>query len=633
MILDFKMEKKKPFILNILKYFLRYKNRFIIGTLFALIASLTNLISLSSFVPIFNAMSSEKKIQVVEIGTEEKKIYEKFIQNQELEFYQKLYVYWIKIKLKINQYFEPYDNKEIVYRIILFISPIYLLKIISITLSVFFLGTMSFYATRDIRNDLCERINQFEISFFEKERTGFILSRVVNDVHLISKSISVEFQEAIVNIFYIITHIIVLLLISWKMLFFILFGVPILMAPVNRFALKVKKAARNQQERLSDLLAHLQEVISGIRVIRAFAMEKFEEMRFNLINEKLYKDTFKGHYYHQVGPAISEIVITFIVIVFLIGGAYEITKGEITKGHFFAFFFILIFIMRPIIQLSVIINIIGIISLAAERISEIFNQPIVKPDHQGSIFFDEFKNSIRFKNVFFKYNESEIEVLKNINITIRKNEFIALVGESGSGKSTLIDLLLGFYKPTTGEIYIDDIPLNKYNIYSVRKKIGIVPQNVFLFNATIRDNITMFDSKISEERLIEVAKLSYSYDFIKELPKGFDTEIGERGVMLSGGQKQRIAIARALIHNPEILILDEATSALDNESEKLLEQAIHSIIKNKTVIMIAHRLRTIYKAQKIYVIQNGKIVERGNHQELLAKNGIYKKLYELQFSE
>ncbi len=627
------MNSKKPYIFHLLKYFLKYKYRLILGTFFALIASLSNLISLSSFVPIFNALGSEKKIKVLEIGTEENKIYKKAKENTNLEFYEKLYFHWVNIKIKINEYFEPYDNKEIVYRIILFIIPIYLIKILSITLSIFFLGTMSFYATKDIREDLYNQLNQFDISFFEKERTGFLVSRIINDVHLISKTLSVEIQEGIVNIFYIVTHLFVLFMISWKMLFFILFGVPILMTPVNRFALKVKKAARNQQERLADLLSHLQEVISGVRVIRAFAMETFEETRFNLINEKLYKDTFKGHFYHQVGPAISEIVITLIFIVFLIWGGYEITKGEITKGHFFAFFFILLFIMRPIIQVSVIINVLSIVGLAAERISEILHKPEKKKLNEGKIIFKTLNDSIHFKNVYFSYKESKKDyVLNNIDIKIKKNQMIALVGESGSGKSTLIDLLLGFYKPTKGKIIIDSINLDDYQIDSIRKKIGVVPQNVFLFNATIRENITLFDSSIPEEKIIEVCKLSYAYDFIKLLPNGFDTEIGERGIMLSGGQKQRIAIARALIHDPDILIFDEATSALDNESEKILEKAIQSVIKNKTVIMIAHRLRTIYKAEMIYVIQNGKIVEKGTHQELLARGKVYKKLYELQFS-
>ncbi|MFN3604482.1 MAG: ABC transporter ATP-binding protein [Leptonema sp. (in: bacteria)] len=628
------MNPKKPYFLQLLQYFIKYKYRLVLGVFFALIASLCNLISLTSFVPIFNAISSEKKIQVIEIGKEEREIYEQYKNNQSFEFYKKLLYYWVKTKIQINQYFEPYNNKEITYKIILIVIPLFFLKILSLTLSIYFLGTTSFYTTRDIRNDLYEKLNQFDISFFEKERTGFILSRVVNDVHLISKTLSVELQEAIVNIFYIVTHLLVLFLISWKMLIFIFIGVPILMAPVNKFALKVKKAARNQQERLSDLFSHLQEIISGVRVIRAFAMEKFEEMRFNLINEKLYKDTFKGHYYHQVGPAISEIVITFIFIVFLTWGAYQITKGEITKGHFFAFFFILLFIMRPIIQISVIINILSILGLASERISEILNRSIEAINTKGNLEFKSLTDSILFKNVYFRYNQSKKQdyVLKNINIKIKKNQIIALVGESGSGKSTLIDLLLGFYKPIKGKILLDNIDLKEYNLFSIRKKIGIVPQNVFLFNATVKENITLFDTSIPEERIIEVCKLSYAYEFIKELPNGLNTEIGERGIMLSGGQKQRIAIARALIRDPEILIFDEATSALDNESEKILEKAIYSVIKNKTVIMIAHRLRTIYKAEMIYVIQKGKIIEKGSHQELLQKGKVYKKLYELQFS-
>ncbi len=632
-----KSENKKLGILILKPYFFHYKYRIFLGIIFAILASITNLISLTSFVPIFNAIGSEKKIQVVEIGPEEKSLYQKYLEHHPLETYEKIYINFIKLKIKINEYFEPYDNKQTIYKIILIIIPIYFLKIVSLTLSIFFIGTSGYYATRDLRNDLYKKLNRLNLSFFEQERSGYIMSRVVNDIHLISRTIAVEFQEFIVNIFYIVTHLALLAFISWKMLLFMLIGVPILMIPVNNFALKVKKAAKNQQERLSDLLSHLQEIISGIRVIRAFSMEEFEQMRFNLINERLYKDTFKGHYYHQVGPSITELVVTFIVLIFLTWGAYEITEGKLTKGHFFAFFFILMFTIRPIIQTSVMMNLFGIVSAASERIMEILSNtnefqlnPKAKP-------FKGLKNSIVYKNVYFyypsKFRETPAEyVLKNINIKIEKNQFIALVGESGAGKSTIVDLLMRFYDPVMGEIFIDDVNIKEYDIFQLRKKIGIVSQNVFLFNASLKDNITLFDESISEDKIIEVCKLAYAYDFIETLPEGLNTIVGERGVMLSGGQRQRIAIARALIHDPEILILDEATSALDNESEKMVELAIESAIKDKTVIMIAHRLRTIYKADKIYVIQKGEIVEEGTHQELLEKKGVYKKLYDLQFS-
>ncbi|GIX42848.1 MAG: ABC transporter permease [Leptospiraceae bacterium] len=628
------MKNKKPAILRLKQYILKYKIRILLGIFFALIASLSNLFSLTSFVPIFNAIGSDKKIKVIEIGPEEKKIYEKFKKNLELESYEKLYVKWVEIKIKINQYFEPYDNKQTVYKIILFIIPVYLLKMLSLTASIFFLGTAGFYATRDLRNDLYEKLNRLNLSFFEQERTGYIMSRVVNDVHLISRSISVEFQEAIVNFFYIITHLALLIFISWKMLIIVLIGVPILMTPVNKFALKVKKAAKNQQERLADLLTHLQEIISGIRVIRAFSMEDFEEMRFNLINEKLYKDTFKGHYYHQVGPAITELVVTVVVLLFLSWGAYEITQGELTKGHFFTFFFTLMFIMRPLIQTSVMLNLLGIVGAASERIFEIFDNNNEFQLPENPITFKGLKKSIQYNHVYFTYptKQKGDYVLNDINIEIKKNQVIALVGESGGGKSTIVDLLMRFYDPIKGEILIDDIDLRQYNIFDIRKKIGIVSQNVFLFNATIKENITLFDDTKTDEEIINVCKLAYAHDFIEKLPHGYNTLVGERGVMLSGGQRQRIAIARALIHNPEIIIFDEATSALDNESEKMVEKAIESAIKDKTVIMIAHRFRTIYKADKIYVIEKGTILEEGTHQELIEKNGYYKKLYELQFS-
>ncbi|MCS7206272.1 MAG: ABC transporter ATP-binding protein/permease [Leptospiraceae bacterium] len=615
----------------IFKFLWRYKFRFLLGMIFALIAAFANLFSLSSFVPIFNTLDSEKPVQVIEIGPEERKIYEKSQQQASLKIYERLYSYWVELKLTINSYFEGKTNKEIIFTIILFILPVYVLKIFSLILSTFLFGTGGFYAMRDLRNLVMDKLNCLNVSYYEQERMGYILSRVVNDIHLISRTIAVEFQEMVVNFFYIITHVALLILISWKMFFFIVIGIPILMIPINKFAVKVKKAAKSQQERLADLLSHINEVISGIRVIRAFSMEKFEEMRFNLINEKLYKDNYRGHFYHQVGPAISEMVITLIVLSFLIWGAYEIVQDNITKGHFFAFFFTLLFVMRPVIQISVVVNVMGILDAAAERIREIIDSKDEFEVSQTNIPFEGLKEGIEFREVSFRYPQRDNFALKNINLKIPKNQVVALVGESGSGKSTLIDLLFRFYEPTKGDILVDQRNLKDYEIASWRRKIGIVPQNVFLFHATILENITLFRTDIPFEKVIKACKIAHIHDFIETLPQGYHTLVGERGVMLSGGQRQRIAIARALVVDPEILILDEATSALDNENEKLIQMALEDAIKEKTVIIVAHRLRTVYKADIIYVLQEGSIVEVGNHQELLQKNGVYRNLYELQF--
>ncbi|MCB1317220.1 MAG: ABC transporter ATP-binding protein, partial [Leptospiraceae bacterium] len=499
---------------------------------------------------------------------------------------------------------------------------------------IYTIGTAGLRAVRDIRMQLYRKMNRLGLDYFQKERTGMIMSRVINDVEIVGRTLSVEFTEALTNIFYILTHLAFLIYLDWQLLLITLIIVPVLLSPVSNFATRIRRAYTNQQERLADLSGHIQELISGIRVIRAFSMESFEKGRFREINERLYQNTFKGHYYHQVGPALTDLVAAVVIAGFLIWGGFRISTGGVENmGEFLAFFFVLIFIMRPIKQVSVMLNLLSAASAAAARVFYLNDQAdgvVSKPD---AIALTGFRDRIEFDRVCYRYEGAERDALTDISFEVRQGQTISLVGASGAGKTTLMDLLPRFDDPTSGAIRIDGVDLRDLQLASLRTSIGVVSQEVFLFNASVYENIAYGRNDVPLDRVIEIARAANADEFIQQLPGGYDAQIGERGVMLSGGQRQRLAIARALLMDPPILIFDEATSNLDNESELQVQQAIDRLLKGRTVFMIAHRLSTVFRSDVILVMDQGAIVERGTHKELLENGRIYRKLYDMQFSE
>ncbi|MBX7057023.1 MAG: ABC transporter ATP-binding protein/permease [Leptospirales bacterium] len=624
---------RRRIIRRLFHYLARRRLRLLGGAALALIVSLANLFSLTAFVPIFNAMGGETETSLFELGAAERANHQLWLEGRAAANFEIARAHITDIKVRINQYFAGKSARDTIITLCLMVFPVHLLKVLCITAAIYLSGTAGLLAVRDLRLELYGNLTRVGMETFGQERTGILMSRVVNDVELIGKSLSVEFNEAMIDIFYVITHLALLAYIDWQLLLITLIGVPILTAPVSRFAARIRRAARGQQERLAELGGHIQEVISGIRVIRAFSMEEFERSRFRQINEKLYENTFRGHYYHQVGPALTEITATLVVTGFLAWGAWKIELGALNKGQFMAFFITLIFLMGPIKQLSVLTNLLAGAVVAANRVFDMLDAQSGVSEASQPRPFSGVQDCIEFRNVGFRYPGAERAAIQNISFRTPRGAAIALAGASGAGKSTMMDLLPRFYDPGEGQILIDGVDLREYELRSLRTGIGLVSQDVFLFHATIRENIAYGHPDASLEQIQAAAQAANADEFIQRLPQGYDTPIGERGVMLSGGQRQRLAIARALIQDPPILVLDEATSNLDNESERLVQQAIERLEQGRTTFIVAHRLSTIFRCDEILVLDQGRIVQRGRHEQLLAADGPYRRLYEMQFAE
>lgn len=553
--------------------------------------------------------------------------------ESDLSLWKQIKLKLTEIKFSVNKAFSRINAIEMLKYTAMAVVPVYFLKLLAAIGTVYFIASTGLLVVRDMRAELYNKITTLPVSYYIREKTGILMSRIINDVTVVSDSISNDLRVTINNFFIILTHSFILMMISFELLAITLIGVPLVLWPVSFVAKKVKNLTTGEQTHLAELNGHLQEVISGIRVIRAFSMEDYESGRFSKINDNLFLKTFKYRFNHTLGPAIVEFTTTLIVVGLLIYGGARIVEGDITAGSFFLFLFTLMIMLSPIKQIAGWVNNVNRTAAAGDRIQEIMNmQPeIIEADSPVQI--KQLQREIKFENVCFQYPDKEEKVLQNINLTAPCGTTTALVGHSGAGKSTMVDLIPRFYDPVEGRITYDGIDIREVAVKDLRSRIGIVTQDVFLFNGTIRDNIAYGRSDIPFSKIKDAAASAFAEEFISQLPEGYDTVIGERGLMLSGGQRQRLSIARALLKNPEILILDEATSALDTESERLVQRALETLMKDRTTFVIAHRLSTVFAADNIVVLDAGRIAETGTHSELLNKNGIYRKLYNMQFNE
>ncbi|HSZ72493.1 MAG TPA: ABC transporter ATP-binding protein [Cytophagaceae bacterium] len=480
---------------------------------------------------------------------------------------------------------------------------------------------------QNIRRDLYYKITNLHIGFFSNERKGDLMSRVTNDVYEIEYSIigtlTVLFRDPITVIIYFT----VLFMLDWKLTLYTLIILPASGFLISLISKKLKKESDAGQVTLANILNVTEETISGLRIIKAFNGEKFIRKKFDQENDG-YADLIRSmSNKRELSSPLSEFMGVCLVGVILWIGGNMVFTGELEPSEFFFFIISFYQILVPVKGIAGSMTNIQRGISAGERIFRILDAPNEIIDKPNATDIKAFNQHIAFKNVSFAYGDTAI--LKNINIEITKGKTIALIGPSGGGKSTLADLIPRFYDVVDGEITLDGLNIKDISLHSLRNQIGVVSQESILFNDTIYNNIAFSTEDVTEEKVIQAAKIANAHEFILQTENGYHTNIGDRGMKLSGGQRQRISIARAILKNPPILILDEATSALDNESERLVQDALNQLMKNRTSLVIAHRLSTIQNADEILVLEKGSIIEQGNHQELMAKKGLYNKLYNL----
>ena len=482
---------------------------------------------------------------------------------------------------------------------------------------------------RDIRNQLYQKINALSLGFFSEERKGDIIARMSGDVQEIENSIMASLDMLFKNPILIISYFIALIVTSWQLTLFTIIFVPIFGWFMGFVGRKLKAQSIEAQGLWSDTMSQVEETLGGLRIIKAFCAEKLMNERFDKVNSNYRKNVMRVNIRQQLAHPMSEFLGTVMIIIVLwVGGMLVLNNHTLTGPKFIYYLVMLYSIINPLKEFSKAGYNIPKGLASMERVDKILKAEISIKEKSNPHPIMAFEHEIEFRNVSFKYDQQW--VLKDINLVIPKGKMIALVGQSGSGKSTLVDLIPRYYDVQKGEVLIDGINVKDLGIHDLRQLIGNVNQEAILFNDTFYNNITFGVDNTSREDVEHAARIANAYDFIMESEHGFDTNIGDRGGRLSGGQRQRISIARAILKNPPILILDEATSALDTESERLVQDALYKLMKTRTTVAIAHRLSTIKNADEIYVLHEGRIVEQGTHDDLILKDGYYKKLHDMQ---
>ena len=525
------------------------------------------------------------------------------------------------------------QNKEMFLWIIGGIFVATVIKVVSSYYSEITSNFVTETIKREIKIDIFSHLEKLPISYFKKNKLGDTLSKLTNDTTSLGRIGFIIFDM--------FKELLTVLILTGRMfqVDYILALVSLILLPliirvVRKYTKKIRKYGRERQDTTGKVTAFTQETLSGIFVIKAFNNTDFVIDKYKDLTKEEFEQAYKTTKIKAKVSPINEVITTFMVLLVVLYGGYQIlVTKKITSGDLISFVTALGLMHQPLKRLISKNNDLQDSLPSADRVVEIFDEKVETDVFGEAIEFDEKIQDIKFENVNYKYEDSNEYVLKNINLDVKAGEIVAFVGKSGSGKTTLVNLLARFFNTDEGTVKVNGVNIKNIPLKIYRNKFAIVPQETFLFGGTIKENIS-FGKEVTDEEIISAAKMANAYNFIQEdLPNKFETEVGERGALLSGGQKQRIAIARALIKNPEIMILDEATSALDSESEKLVQEALDSLMEGRTTFVIAHRLSTIVRADKIVVMENGEIKEMGTHSELIAMNGIYKNLYDIQFNE
>jgi subfamily B ATP-binding cassette protein MsbA len=518
----------------------------------------------------------------------------------------------------------------------LFIMPVLIVGLFLLK-GIFYYGQaylMSFVGQRivaDMREKLYHHLQYLSLSFFTKTPTGILISRLTNDVSLIQGAVSSALTSILRDSFTILALTGVVFYRDWKLACIASIILPLAAIPIVKFGQKLRKFSLKGQIRMGFITSLLQETISGNRIVKAFTMEDYEHRRFAAENDRFFKIAMKRQKIRALSSPVVELLGGVGIAGIVLIGGYAVIKGSSTPGTFGSFLTALALLYKPFKSLSSVNDVIQGGLAAGSRVFELLDTTPDIRDAEGAVSLDGISHGVKFERVSFKY-EDEM-VLNDIDLDVKEGEVVALVGMSGAGKTTLVNLIPRFYDVDKGRITVDGKDIRTVTVKSLREHIGIVTQQTILFNDTVRNNIAYGDISRSEDEIVEAAKAANAHQFIQKLSLGYDTVIGEQGVKLSGGERQRISIARALLKNAPILILDEATSSLDSESELQVQVALERLMASRTVFLIAHRLSTIRNAHRIVVIDSGRIVEEGTHEELLAMNRTYKRLYRMQFRD
>jgi subfamily B ATP-binding cassette protein MsbA len=539
-----------------------------------------------------------------------------------------LYVPWI-IKGVIDDVLTAKDM-EMLNWIAVGIIVVFLLR------GIFFYGQtylMAFVGQRviiDIREALYRHLQRLSLTYFESRRTGTIMSYITNDVAALQTALVESVVELFTESVVLVGSIAAMFALHWKLSLLTFITMPLVFQAINIFGRKLRQAGRVMQERAADITSVLQETVLAVRVIKSFVREDYEIERFGRENYNNFRAQMKTSQLMATLTPLIEFLAAIGVTVIIWYGGREVIVGNLTSGALIAFLIYVVNLSNPIKRLSRVYGAIQRALAAAQRVFDVLDTEPDIQDVPGAGELPHIKGEVAFDNVTFEYKPGE-PALIDISLTARPGQMVAIVGPSGAGKTTIANLIPRFYDPTAGHIAIDGIDIKTVTLASLREQIGIVPQETMLFNGTVHENILYGDLGASQEAVVAAARAANADNFIREMPLGYETQIGERGTKLSGGQRQRIAIARAILKNPRVLILDEATSALDTESEALVQEALDKLMVGRTSFVIAHRLSTVQRADVILVMEKGRIVEQGSHAQLIKSGGLYSKLYQVQF--
>jgi subfamily B ATP-binding cassette protein MsbA len=531
----------------------------------------------------------------------------------------------------VGSFLDPSDRMGSLRNVLILIMAAVIAKNLLIWLSSQLGASLQEYVTRDLRNALYRHLQRLPLPFFTRTRTGQLLARVLNDTQqtkaVITESVTRSLQSAAM----VVTSIVALFLISWRLALLTLVVAPLLIGLLQPVLRSLRRGHRKLSGQFGEMTAVVQEAVSGIRLVKSFGGEEYEYGRFRQASDRYARGMMRVTRLAQLAIPITETVGTGVAVIVLWFGAREVlVTGTIDATTLIAFLALTLRILQPLKQLSQVPTVAAQSMAAAERVFEVLDAESEYDRDRGTRQVTDLNSNLEFDRVTFAYEQTP--VLDTVSFVAKRGDVVAVVGASGAGKTTLVDLIPRFHEPTRGSIRIDGVDTREITLRSLRNLIGIVSQDTVVFNDTVRNNLAYGAAEeFTDEQVLAAARAANAHDFIAQLPEGYDTILGERGTRLSGGQRQRIAIARALLVDPPILILDEATSALDSESERLVQEAIDRLLRGRTVFVIAHRLSTVAHASQILVLDQGRLVEHGTHEDLLARRGAYHRLHALQF--